>query len=312
MNFTILVLPLALVACDREDKPTGAIVNPTPVDPSSETPVRLDTVASPDPTEPSDAGDRLDIDLVFAPGHLFSASQVELVRKAAAQWEAIIQSGLKESDFTVIPFRTDEHDWGDARMGSVVIDSLVDDLVVLVTTSPDTISREGETWAYGGPFIWRAADSMPIISQLVVAETALTETMEKDGTLWTILMHEFAHTIGFGTAWTEAVLKDADGDDPYFGGPRAVEAFNEAGGSDYSGPKVPVAAYDGAHWRGSAFGNELMSTLGGGQYAPISLVTIQSFADLGYTVDVSHADEYSVLKTAGAKPAGATWRCRVR
>ena len=58
----------------------------------------------------------------------------------AERWETLIQSGLKDMSYLNDPFNTDDYEWGDARMGTAVIDSLVDDVAVLVTTAPDTLS----------------------------------------------------------------------------------------------------------------------------------------------------------------------------
>ena len=64
--------------------------------------------------------------------------------------------------------------------------------------------------------------------------------------------------------------------------------------------KVPVengrewgAGSQDGHWRESVFGNEIMSTSGSGHVSePVSAITIQSLADIGYAVDVSRADSY--------------------
>ena len=88
--------------------------------------------------------------------------------------------------------------------------------------------------------------------------------------------------------------------DTYFSGPLAIAAFNNAGGANYRGKKVPVengeewgASSRDSHWRESIFGNEIMSTVGiRDVHEPVSAITIQSLADLGYTVDVSQADPY--------------------
>ena len=46
------------------------------------------------------------------------------------------------------------------------------------------------------------------------------------------------------------------------------------------------------HWRESVFGNEIMSPFVSDHVEPLSAITIQSLADLGYSVDVSKADPY--------------------
>ena len=68
----------------------------------------------------------------------------------------------------------------------------------------------------------------------------------------------------------------------------AIAAFNDAGGRNYTGAKVPV---DGSHWRYSVLEGDLMVP-GGGR--ALSAITVQSLADLGYGVDVTQADPYTL------------------
>ena len=56
------------------------------------------------------------------------------------------------------------------------------------------------------------------------------------------------------------------GVDTYFAGPLAIAAFDAAGGTAYTGEKVPVennavAGQADAHWRESVLGSELMTPL---------------------------------------------------
>jgi hypothetical protein len=77
-----------------------------------------------------------------------------------------------------------------------------------------------------------------------------------------------------------------------------VAGFNAIGGSTYSGgQKVPVentgaGGTINAHWRESILGNELMTGFINIGASPISLVTVRSLQDLGYTVNTSAADPF--------------------
>ena len=93
----------------------------------------------------------------------------------------------------------------------------------------------------------------------------------------------------------------APGPDTHFNGPAAITAFNTAGGaSRTSGAKVPVQNVGNAgsingHWRETTMDRELMTPfLDGGVPNPLSIVTVESLADLGFVVDSSPADNYSV------------------
>ena len=99
--------------------------------------------------------------------------------------------------------------------------------------------------------------------------------------------------------------------DTHFDGANAIAAFDDAGGTDYQGQKVPVENERGgsgardAHWRKSVMGSELMTFAlsGDGEF---SAITIQSMADLGYVVDDSVADDYTVADITGqARTLGA-------
>ena len=110
----------------------------------------------------------------------------------------------------------------------------------------------------------------------------------------TTARHELGHVLGFGTLWDDYRFSQ-DGD-LYFNGPLAVAAFDDAGGRDYTGAKVPLG--DGGHWRRSVLEGELMVPGGGGA---LSAITVQSLADLGYGVDVTQADLYTLPGAASAK-----------
>ncbi|MCE2398129.1 MAG: hypothetical protein J4F34_03630 [Gemmatimonadetes bacterium] len=97
-----------------------------------------------------------------------------------------------------------------------------------------------------------------------------------------------------------------EGDDPHFEGKLAIEAFDEAGGDDYDGEKVPVQLWVYSHWRENVFQDEIMTPSINleNDEVPISAITLQSMADIGYEVDVSRADDYE-LPDPAVPPPGA-------
>ena len=63
----------------------------------------------------------------------------------------------------------------------------------------------------------------------------------------------------------------------------------------------------GAHWSEAAFGNELMTGFISGIPDPLSTVTIGSLQDMGYTVNYSAADAYTLPGShLAAGPDGAS------
>ena len=126
-----------------------------------------------------------------------------------------------------------------------------------------------------------------------------------------VMRHELAHVLGIGSGfeWRDRLVDPTPTDGPsldtHFSGPLAVEAFNRAGGTTYSGERVPVenrpnrVGSANSHWRNSVFGRgrELMTTLGGPESA-LSTITLQALADMGYDVDLSFADPYTLPTAA--------------
>ena len=107
--------------------------------------------------------------------------------------------------------------------------------------------------------------------------------------------------LGIGTVGFEesGFLQKSPGD-VHFNGPRAIAAFNDAGGRNYTGKKVPLEE-DGAHWRGFVLKGELMRAYDAGK--SVSAITIQALADLGYVVDVTQAVPYTLPRARAAKVA---------
>ena len=107
------------------------------------------------------------------------------------------------------------------------------------------------------------------------------------------------HVLGVWTLWDSPFalvqnpsLPSSPRVDTYFTGTFAIAAFDAAGGTSYTGGnKVPVENLLGVgsgdvHWRESVLMNELMTpVLNGSEPNPLSAITTQSLADLGYTVD---------------------------
>jgi hypothetical protein len=142
-------------------------------------------------------------------------------------------------------------------------------------------------------------------------------SLEDNGDMLPVVLHEMGHILGIGSIWTHGgflrnrSLPSTSGADTHFTGPLAIAAFDAAGGSDYTGgAKVPVAnlADEGSsdsHWRESVLDNELMTPLfDSGIYNPLSAISLQSLADLGYTIDISQADSYS--KVFSSPPRSVT------
>ena len=239
-----------------------------------------------------------DIDLVWVTEP--TATQRSVFEDAAERWESIIAAGLPDWPTPEVAADTCQDGQPEVAAGE-----MVDDLRVYVAV--EEIDGAGGTLAGAGPCYVRGGwGLLPYLGGLRFDAADLAD-LEDGGHLLDIVTHELGHVLGFGTLWDLAELLQEPslpdptnrGADTHFSGPLAVRAFDRAGGASYRGKKVPVendheygsGTQDG-HWRESVMDTELMTgllDLGG---EPLSRITIESLADLGYEVDLSQADSY--------------------
>ena len=183
----------------------------------------------------------------------------------------------------------------------------IDDLMIEVAVGE--IDGPGGILGQAGPCGLRQSDGgLPFAGHMEL-DAADLERKERDGDLDDLVLHEMGHVLGIGTLWRSLrfdLLRNPASEtaspDTHFVGPLAIGAFDEAGGTSYSGgAKVPVENTGGAgtrnsHWRRDVFGMELMIGWADGTAtsSPVSAITVQSLADLGYAVDVTAADPYTL------------------
>ena len=221
-----------------------------------------------------------DIELVFLDD--FTESQERVLEYVVRRWMSVITDDLPDYEFT----ESKSGRCGDQQF-DISAGERIDDLRIYAASFD-----RGDTGpvAYGGPRLLRES-YLPVFG-----------CMEFDLKRVNLLisgLHEVGHVLGFGNGWDDfGFLQDGDGD-THFNGPLAIAAFDEAGGWDYTGKKVPV---EGSHWRYSVLPGELMGPGGG---LALSAITVQSLADLGYGVDVTQADPYT-LPGASANQTSAT------
>jgi len=244
------------------------------------------------------------IDLQFI--HHGSASQDQAFVGAANRWQLILPYDIRD-----IPFENQPVDANACIEGQPRIDDTVDDVRIYVDII--TIDGPGGTLGQAGPCYIRTAGGLPIIGIMQFDIEDVTN-LETAGRLVAVVLHEMGHVLGFGTTWQRAgLLKEPSignvGADTHFSGPLAIEAFDAAGGKLYtSGAKVPVenSGDEGsadAHWRESVMGTELMTPFLSVTENPLSAITIQSLADVGYRVDVNYADAWNDVVSAPPRVA---------
>ena len=246
-----------------------------------------------------------DIDLRYL-GTPPSAAQKNTIRAAADIWESAITAGLPFAGVTNSSLKCaagDPSTFGES----------IDDLRIDVRL--ERIDGAGGVLGRAGPCVLRRG-GLPMIGEVHLD----TADLAVFGSTFvrTLMVHEIAHVLGFGSIspWRSRLRNRVsqfsfNPPDTHFAGTAAVAAFDELlGDATYSGGKVPVendvATYGGSvngHWRESVFDTELMTPsmdVGGN---PLSKVTIAALADIGYSVDYTQAESYTLPSTSTTSDA---------
>ena len=213
------------------------------------------------------------IDINFAPGE-FTESQIAIFTEAARRWSQIIVGDLPD----------------DVTTGGIPIDDL------LIEASAPDIDGVGGILGQAGPTEARSGSYLPTLG-IMQFDSADLQSMEDNGRLEAVILHEMAHVIGLGTIWPYlGLISDEGGSDPQFLGAGATLEYNNLFGLSES--SVPVENQGGegtrdSHWRETVFDDELMTGWLDLGENPLSRITIASLADMGYEVNLDAADSYT-------------------
>jgi hypothetical protein len=221
---------------------------------------------------------------------------------AVAEWEAAITASLPPVTIPTSFFQSG-HCGG---FGELINGASTDDVLIIVSIRP--IDGPGGVLGQAGPCGLRGETALPFAGSVILDSDDLAPLMGNE-TLTYIISHEIAHVLGFGTIWSNrGLIEGAGSQDPRFVGPIAVQEFNALGPTG----TVPVENQGGAgtrdgHWRQTVFGDERMTGFAArpGVFQPLSRVSLASFIDLGYAVDLSAADSFTLAAALGA--AGEAW-----
>ena len=218
-----------------------------------------------------------------------SPDVVSAFSQATARWQSVIVDSVGSVAVQLAA--------GACDSSQPAINETVKDLLVLVHVERITDTVPGEqTLGESGPCLVRDPGNIPVLGVMSLNSTTLA-SLDSTGMLDDVIKHEMAHLLGFGTVWDlDNLVRDSTTKDPWFSGPDAQAAFRKALPS-FTDKVVPVEAGGGegtalSHWRESAMTNELMTGFLDLGANPLSAVTIESMADLGYTVNVGAADPW--------------------
>ena len=197
---------------------------------------------------------------------------------------------------------------GDCLPNQPALNETVDDLIIFAEVA--VIDGPGMILGQAGPCIIRSSGSLPVVG-IMQFDVADLNNLEQQGTLQLVILHEMLHVVGFGSIWTnKGLLSGSTTTDPFFTGAQAIASFNAIGGNVFVGNRVPVEGTGGpgtknSHWRETVFKTELMTGFLGNGSNPLSVVTVSSLADLGYTVDTGAADPFAIVPPFVAPPGAA-------
>jgi hypothetical protein len=193
----------------------------------------------------------------------------------------------------------------------------IDDLVIFASVVP--IDGAGGILGRAGPCAIRI-NLGPTNQQSVVGvmqfDAVDVDTMIARGILQDVIQHEMLHVVGIGTLWSQyGLLADPGTSSVRFTGTLGVGACIQIGAASVCPSSVPVENTGGpgtrdSHWREATFQQELMTGFVTspkpdltGILNPLSLISIQSLADLGYQVNVADADPFVVPGTSALRAA---------
>ena len=245
----------------------------------------------------------------FIPPHLtidvrylstFTAEQKFTIAAAADRWTHAILTDLGNFQLSFAS--------NDCFVGEPAVHEVHHD--VLLFLSLEAVDGPHSTLAYTQVCSETPRD-LPIVSHIRI-DAADMDSLEIEGLLSSVVMHEIGHALGFNPhVWGRKGLIGGGTADPYFTGLSAKTEFLRSVPS-YMGNVVPLDDIDqqgdkSSHWRWSAFGDELMvGALVPGYRYPLSSVTLGLFRDIGYDVDMKVAEPYPVLSTMGAPASAVT------
>ena len=239
----------------------------------------------PPPPPPPPSGSEFEITLIFS-GSITDA-QKDVFRQAAAKWSTILVGDIPDTRL-IKP----------SNSCGPAFDGTVDDVVIYASVEP--IDGAGSVLGSAGPCYVRSGSKLPLYG-IMRFDSADVDSL--GSRFEAVILHEMGHVLGIGTIWDDLNLLAFNGSSCLnsssigFTGSSARAEYADLGGSG----NVPVENGGGSgtkcsHWDEETFDNELMTGFLGGNTSgnPLSRLTAGSMIDLGYGVDLTAADSYTI------------------
>lgn len=200
----------------------------------------------------------------------------------------------------------------------VTLNEDVTDVLIFAKIAP--IDGPGKILGRAGPCLPRSDNRLTVIGTMEFDSDDLNNLLQS-GRLEPVILHEMSHVVGFGTLWNFVIPSRATGlggGDPRFTGVNATNACVAAGGTSLCTNGVAIencvgladcgAGNRDGHWREGCtpggtntcttvlpgFRTELMTPFIGSAATQFSEMTVQSFGDIGYGINLAASDPYSV------------------
>lgn len=187
-------------------------------------------------------------------------------------------------------------------------------VIIFMRVAP--IDGVGQVLGRAGPCLVRSTSRLAVVGLMEFDDADLVN-LTNNGTLLPVILHEMLHVIGLGSTWRDPAIPNiytGDTGDPGFLGEQATRTCrDEHGGLLTCAVQVPVencvgipgcgAGTQYGHWRELVFDHELMTGYIDPPRPPFSRMSMAALGDLGYTVDVEQAEDYTMpsptLRQAG-------------
>lgn len=219
------------------------------------------------------------------------------LRTAGGAWERAVVGDLRDLRLTLPPGACDVPSV--TGEGELTIDD------VLIFASADSIDGPGKVLAQAGPCVIRS-DGTAAVGRIYV-DSADVASLTARGQLAVVLEHELGHVLGIGTLWSRSSLGLVirNGLDFRYIGTRGQRVSDWWARSPAGGVVLGEANGPGdGHWDEGAFGNELMTPVLNAGVNPLSLLTLEALADLGYTTSAAGAEAYALYAGVPAAARG--------
>lgn len=246
-------------------------------------------------------------------GSKFTAEQQALFTNAAARIRGIVVGAVPLVDAT----GADPSACGVTRL-PILSENIPG---VLIYASIQDIDGKGNILARAGPCYSRSSEDLRTVIGVMAFDAADIGSLASGGNLVDVITHEMLHVVGVGSLWNEkGLLQNYNTPTVGYIGAGGIQGCVQTGGASSCATAVPVENTGGAgtansHWRESVFGNELMTGYINAGPLPLSVMTVRSIEDLGYTVNPPGADAYVIAIASlrqGAEsvllsPLGVVW-----